>query len=77
VGCEACNQTGYKGRKAIYEIISVDDDMSEHIRNHDINIEYLTQNHKIISLADSALELLSKGETSLSEIYPILISNVN
>lgn len=77
VGCEECNHTGYRGRKAIYEIISVDDDLAEHIRKDDIDINYLIENHKINSLSDSALALFKAGETSLSEIYPILISNVN
>jgi type II secretory ATPase GspE/PulE/Tfp pilus assembly ATPase PilB-like protein len=76
-GCEECNQTGYKGRKAIYEIISVNNDISERIRNKNLDLDYLSDNHQIHTLSDSALELLSKGETSLSEIYPILISNTN
>lgn len=77
VGCDYCNQTGYKGRKAIYEIISVDDEMSERIRHNQLDLNYLTEHQKIKTLAGSALDLLSSGETSLSEIYPILISNVN
>lgn len=77
VGCDYCNSTGYKGRKAIYEIISVDDDMSEHIRNNTLSMNYLMESTKIETLSGSALNLFFAGETSLSEIYPILISNVN
>jgi general secretion pathway protein E/type IV pilus assembly protein PilB len=76
-GCEYCSNTGFKGRKAIYEIISVDDDMSERIRNNTLNLNYLLENTKVKTLSVSALDLLFAGETSLSEIYPILISNVN
>ncbi len=77
VGCEYCNDTGYKGRKAIYEIISVDDSISEHIRSNSLTLDYLTKNEKINTLSDSAIELLNSGETSFEEIYPILISNVS
>jgi type IV pilus assembly protein PilB len=77
VGCDYCNQTGYKGRKAIYEIISIDDDMSERIRHSQLDIKYLTETKNIKTLSGSALGLLASGKTSLSEIYPILISNVN
>ncbi len=77
VGCEECNHTGYRGRKAIYEIISVDDDLAERIRKQEIDLNYLTENQKIKTLSDSAITLFKNGETSLSEIFPILISNVN
>ncbi len=77
VGCDICSNTGYKGRKAIYEIISVDDEMAERIRNNKLNLNYLTENNKIRTLSDSAIDLFLAGETSLSEIFPILISNVN
>jgi type IV pilus assembly protein PilB len=77
VGCDFCNHTGYRGRKAIYEVISIDDEVSEKIRHDSLTIKYLTSQQKMVTLADSALSLLNSGQTSLSEIYPILISNMN
>lgn len=77
VGCEECNHTGFRGRKAIYEIISVDDELAQRIRKENIDLNYLVENHKIKTLSDSAIALFKNGETSLSEIFPILISNVN
>ena len=33
-GCEVCNNTGYKGRQGLYEIMMLDDDMKDMIINH-------------------------------------------
>ena len=33
-GCEFCNNTGYKGRQGIYEIMLLDDDMRDQIIKH-------------------------------------------
>ena len=33
-GCEACNNTGYRGRQGIYEIMLLDDDMRDQIIKH-------------------------------------------
>jgi type IV pilus assembly protein PilB len=33
-GCEICNNTGYKGRQGIYEIMTLDDEMRDMIIKH-------------------------------------------
>ena len=33
-GCQYCNNTGYRGRMAIYEIMVLDDELRESIMNH-------------------------------------------
>jgi len=33
-GCEMCNNTGYKGRQGLYEIMLLDDDMRDMIIKH-------------------------------------------
>ena len=33
-GCDACNNTGYRGRMGIYEIMTLDDDMRDMIVKH-------------------------------------------
>lgn len=71
-GCEACHYTGYKGRKAIYEIIPIDSDFSICIKNNS-NPEELLRRHKISSLSVNGFELFKKGLTSLDEIYPLLL----
>lgn len=73
-GCEHCHFTGYKGRKAIYEVIPVDFELAECIKNNTFSIEELLKERNIKSLRDNAFELFEKGDTSIDEIYPILLN---
>ena len=74
-GCSECFYTGYRGRKAIYEVIPIDHELSQCIKNEELNVTELLRARKIISLADNAFKAFEKGETSLEEIYPILASH--
>jgi len=69
VGCEQCYFTGYSGRKAIYELISVNHDIAEKIKLNELSLDDL----KFRSLKDSALELFTSGQTSLEEIVSYLL----
>ncbi len=73
-GCEMCYQTGYKGRKAIYEIIPVQKDIEEAIKNEASEIEEYLRENKIETLKDNALALVREGITSIDEVYSLLIS---
>jgi type IV pilus assembly protein PilB len=70
VGCHECYYTGYKGRKAIYEILPIDKTVIAHIKNNTLEHSDVLKNKR---LADKAYMLLKLGQTSLDEIYPILI----
>ncbi|MCB2196740.1 MAG: GspE/PulE family protein [Bacteroidetes bacterium] len=74
-GCDECFYTGYKGRKAVYEIIPVNHDLAERIRQQTTDDEKLIKKYKFKSLSNSAFELFSSGHTSIEEIYPILINS--
>ncbi|TDQ21840.1 GspE/PulE family protein [Tenacibaculum caenipelagi] len=74
VGCEKCYHTGYKGRKAIYEIIPASKEVVSAIKKEELEIDtYLTKS-KIKTLKDNALSLVKEGITSVDEVYSILIS---
>ncbi|MGE0637857.1 MAG: GspE/PulE family protein [Bacteroidia bacterium] len=75
VGCNHCYHTGYKGRKAIYEVIPITPELSEQIRNNDLHIDEFVKEKNIRLLRDNAFELFSRGETSLEEIYPVLLNS--
>lgn len=74
-GCEHCHYTGYKGRKAIYEVIPVDYELADHIKNNHHSVSTLLKEKNIKSLADNAFEMFEKGETSVEEVYPILLNS--
>lgn len=72
-GCNSCHFTGYKGRRAIYEVINITPVLAEEIKCNATNIDSYCKEHFIKKLADNALAVFRNGETSLDEIYPYLI----
>jgi type IV pilus assembly protein PilB len=75
VGCEECHFTGYVGRKAIYEIIPISANLVSGINEKSIDVQEYFVKNGIQSLRMSAIKMLKEGETSLEEIYPILLDN--
>ena len=73
-GCEQCYYTGYKGRKAVYEIIPTDQELASEIKNNNIYIDRLLKERNILTLAENAFQLFSDGLTSLEEVYPLLFN---
>ena len=71
-GCDKCYHTGYKGRKAIYEIIPISKELIDTIETKKIDIDEYLEKHKIATLSDNAIALVSKGITSIEEIYNLL-----
>lgn len=76
-GCDKCFYTGYYGRKAIYEVISVDRDLAMQIRKDVNQIEGNSGSKKFETLADMAYKNFTDGNTSIEEIYPIIINDIN
>ena len=69
-GCGQCRGTGYKGRKAIAEILQLNDEIRELIvaRAPIRKIKEAARQNGTHFLRDAALDLVRKGETSLQEI---------
>lgn len=69
-GCQICNEIGYKGRAAIYEIL----DVTEEIREMIIKEESLYEMRRMACsqgmslLRDSALEKALEGVTTMNEV---------
>jgi type IV pilus assembly protein PilB len=69
-GCEACNSTGYKGRQAIYEIMTLDDDMRDLIIKHS-STQILRNECKkrgMRTLRTSGLMVIYDGVTTIEEV---------
>lgn len=71
-GCDHCFFTGYKGRKAVYEVIPIDHELSDKIKGGQYDISQELKERNIKTLAENAFELFERGETSLEEIYSLL-----
>ncbi|MFO0355309.1 MAG: GspE/PulE family protein [Sphingobacteriaceae bacterium] len=74
-GCQHCHFTGFKGRKAIYEVIHITKELSEEIKNNATSVDDYLKKNNIDKLSDNALKLFKVGETTLEEIYPYLIND--
>ena len=72
VGCEHCHYTGYQGRKAIYEVINIDRELSDRIKEEQLKVDELMQERGIKKIGEKAFELLGEGITSLDEVYTLL-----
>lgn len=69
-GCEHCRGTGYKGRRAIPELLKLDPEIREAIvgRTAPAALRSLTRTRGMRTLRESALELVKRGETTLEEV---------
>jgi len=74
IGCEHCYYTGYKGRKAVYEVIPIDQELAFEIKNGNMYIQSLLKERGIQTLAENAFRLFDEGRTSIEEIYPLLFN---
>jgi type IV pilus assembly protein PilB len=69
LGCDICKGSGFKGRRAIIEIIEMTDEMKE-IFMEKLSITNLKKKAKeagTVFLREAALELVLNGETSINE----------
>lgn len=73
-GCDSCFYTGYKGRKAVYEVIPIDREFSEKIKTNDHEVNEQLNEKQIKTLSENAFELFEQGMTSLEEVYPMLMN---
>ncbi|MBV6644132.1 MAG: type II/IV secretion system protein [Cyclobacteriaceae bacterium] len=72
-GCTHCFGTGFASRRAIYEIIPSDPELSNLISSPRDEVYSYLEDKGLYSLKHNAIKLLKEGETSLSEVMPFLI----
>jgi general secretion pathway protein E len=69
-GCGHCHGTGYKGRRAIAEMLRLTDELREMIvgREPIRKLKEAARKAGTVSLREAGLALVAKGETSLEEL---------
>lgn len=72
VGCEHCFYTGYAGRRAVYEVIPMDDELAAAARAGRTDVTPLLAERGISSLRDAVIDLFRRGETSLEELISLI-----
>ncbi len=76
-GCDQCNNTGYRGRMGIYEIMTLDDDMREMIMNHASSavLREAARKRGMRPLRASGLLSIYEGMTTIEEVVRQTISD--
>ena len=69
-GCQNCNDTGYKGRKGIFELLAVTDPIRELIneRAPTVVIRQKAVEEGMITLREDGLRGIFEGETTIEEV---------
>ena len=71
-GCEHCYYTGYSGRRAVYEVIPIDGELGQAVKEVRGDVDELLRSRGLKTLRDSAIELYADGLTSLDDILPFM-----
>jgi type IV pilus assembly protein PilB len=69
-GCDACNHTGYKGRKGIYELLRVTDPIRELIneRAPTVTLKQKAIELGMVTLRQDGLRSIFAGDTTIEEV---------
>lgn len=71
VGCSSCNNSGYKGRQAVHEVLVIDREIREMMSKgqsiEDIR-EYAFDSQGMRTIADECIDLMKQGLTSIQEV---------
>lgn len=74
-GCITCNNTGYKGREAVFEFLTVTDEMKALIldRANAAQIKELAVKQGMHTLKDEGIYKVMHGKTSIEEILRVIV----
>ena len=72
-GCDACSRTGYKGRRALFEVLEVDEDIESAIikRENATQIQHISLSKGMKTLREDGWAKVFKGVTSVKEILRV------
>lgn len=73
VGCDQCQQTGYRGRTGVFEVWRLDSTADQWISNHldEHTLRQLRRRQGARFLLDDALDKAAAGTTSLAEVQTL------
>ena len=73
-GCNHCNFTGYRGRLGVYEIMPITKEIKKLIAQgaHDLEIEECAVEHGMTTLANSCIQHILEGRTTINEFVRVL-----
>ncbi len=77
IGCAHCRGTGYKGRRAVSELLCLDDELRDLIaaRAPMSRIKEAARSRGMRSLRDAAVDLVRRGESTLEELERVTLAD--
>lgn len=74
-GCLTCNNTGYKGREAVFEFLTVTDEMKKLIldRANGAEIKELAIRQGMFTLKNEGIYKVMHGKTSIEELLRVIV----
>lgn len=69
-GCNSCNNTGYKGRVGLFELMIIDDEIREMIMNNETtdNMRAAAKDKGMVLLRDAGMDFVYEGTTTIEEV---------
>jgi general secretion pathway protein E/type IV pilus assembly protein PilB len=79
VGCPTCSHTGYKGRKGIFELFEVDDEVREMIYQRLSASELRAKARRLgmRTLREDGLRKVTAGITTLEEVFRVTMGDID
>ena len=74
VGCPACGEAGFRGRRAIHEILRVDDSVRRAIASEggEAAVQMAAREGGMRTLLEDGIRLAAAGVTSLAEVFRVM-----
>jgi type IV pilus assembly protein PilB len=74
-GCPSCYHTGFKGRMAVHEVLTIDEKMREMIMRREPDSVYRSylQSQGYATMLVDGLSKMVRGETTLSEVLRVIV----
>jgi type IV pilus assembly protein PilB len=75
VGCSACSKTGYKGRLALHEVMSVTPELERMVIDNasSEDMKRVALNQGMNTLRQDGMEKVAKGATSIEEVLRVVV----
>jgi type IV pilus assembly protein PilB len=73
-GCEKCNQSGYRGRLSINEVLVADDEIRDAIlrKCSSSEIKKIAVKNGMTTMLEDGFEKAKRGETSIEEVFRVI-----
>ena len=73
-GCLSCRNSGYRGRVGLYELLKVDEKVSQLVLNQEpsFKIKEMARKNGMMTMLEDGLQKALDGKTSLHELIEVL-----